>query len=109
MIDGIHHIHLETHNWGKSVAFWLALGYELAEDFGGSGILRPSGAGQPYLYLEEVSPDASPGMDLYLNATQEFAPASPVRAGDWHDSHWETRLLDVTDPDGRVFTLQSGG
>ena len=110
MIDGIHHIHVETHNWGKSVAFWQALGYELAEDFGGSGILRATAPGQPYLYLEEVSPDATPAMQFFLNASEEFAPAKPVVCdGGWHDSHWDTRLLEVTDPDGRTFIAQVAG
>ena len=108
MIDGIHHVHVETHNWGKSVAFWKALGYELEEDFGGSGILRPSAAGQPYVYLDEISPNEAPGIHLYLNATEEFVPAPPVESDGWHDSHWGTRLLNVSDPDGRSFVLQAG-
>jgi hypothetical protein len=42
--DSIHHIYVGTHNWGKSVAFWRALGFELEEDRGKtSALLRPRG------------------------------------------------------------------
>jgi hypothetical protein len=27
--QGLEHVYLETHNWGKSVAFWKALGFRL--------------------------------------------------------------------------------
>ena len=26
--QGFEHLYLETHNWGKSVAFWKALGFK---------------------------------------------------------------------------------
>ncbi len=107
MIDGIHHVYVETHNWGKSVAFWQVLGYTLDEDHGTSGILRPSGVGQPYLYLAEVPPDHRPTVQLYVNVAYEFDPPSPVEATEpWADSHWGTRVLKVQDPDGREHTLQ---
>ena len=52
--DSIHHIYIETHNWGKSVAFWRELGFELDEDPGKtSALLRPRGGG-PYIYLAEI-------------------------------------------------------
>jgi hypothetical protein len=28
-IQGVRHLYIETHNWGKSVAFWKELGFEL--------------------------------------------------------------------------------
>ncbi len=51
---GIHHIYIETHNWGKSVAFWRALGFELEEDRGKPpGLLRLRGGG-PYIHVAEI-------------------------------------------------------
>lgn len=45
-VTGVHHLYLETHNWGKTVAFWTELGFTLEDDFGGSGILRAPGGGR---------------------------------------------------------------
>jgi hypothetical protein len=109
MIDGIHNVYVETHNWGKSAAFWQAMGYTLAEDHGTSGIFRASAPGQPYIYLAEVPPEQAPVIQLYLHATEEFMPASPARVdGGWEDSHWGTRLLTVHDPDDRALVVQVG-
>ncbi len=110
-VTGIHDVYLETHNWGKTVAFWQALGYRLELDLGKSGILRSDDPAQPYLFVEEVSPDRQPVIELYLKATQEFAPGAPAEVvgdGTWEDSHWGTRLLPVRDPDGRTHWLQVG-
>jgi hypothetical protein len=109
VVDGIQHVYIETHNWGKSAAFWKALGYQLEEEHGQSGLFRPIGVGQPYIYLAEVPPEQPPRLQLYLHASEEFVPAPPVDAsGAWSDSHWGTRLLPVRDPDGREHVLQVG-
>ena len=68
--DRVHHIYIETHNWGKSVAFWRALGFQLDDDRGTSGMLRAAGGG-PYIYLAEVAADRKPALELYLSATDE--------------------------------------
>ena len=75
--ESIHHIYIETHNWGKSVAFWRALGFQLSDDRGTSGMLRPSGGG-PYIYLAEVPADRKAAVELYLAATDETAPERPA-------------------------------
>ena len=50
---GLEGLVFETHNWGKSVAFWQALGYELEfETDHHSGQLRHP-AGGPYIFLAE--------------------------------------------------------
>ena len=73
--DGIHHIYVETHNLGESVAFWRALGFQLDDDRGTSGMLRAAGGG-PYIYLAEVPADRKPAVELYLSATDETATAT---------------------------------
>ncbi len=51
--SGIDGVLIETHNWGKSVAFWKGLGYELElETDHHSGRLRHP-AGGPYVFLAE--------------------------------------------------------
>ena len=108
-VDRVHHIYIETHNWGKSAAFWRALGFVLDEDRGTSGLLRPRGGG-PYIYLAEVPPDREPAIQLYLNAIDESAPAAPVEVvAPFSPTHWGTREMAVRDPDGRVVKLESRG
>ena len=104
--DSIHHIYIETHNWGKSVAFWRALGFELDDDRGTSGMLRaPSGG--PYIYLAEVPADRRPAMELYLSAEDETPPARPAEVvAPFAATHWGTREMAVRDPDGRLVKLE---
>ncbi len=46
--NGIEGLVVETHNWGKSVAFWRDLGYELEEP----ALLRHRDGG-PFIFLVE--------------------------------------------------------
>ena len=104
--ESIHHIYIETHNWGKSVAFWRALGFLLDDERGTSGLLRPSGGG-PYIYLAEVPADRKPAMELYLSATDETAPERPVEVvAPFSATHWGTSEMAVRDPDGRLVKLE---
>ena len=105
--DRVHHIYIETHNWGKSVAFWRALGFQLDDDSGPSGMLRPGGGG-PYVYLAEVPADREPRMELYLAATDETPPARPAEVvAPFATTHWGTREMAVRDPDGRTVKLEA--
>lgn len=107
--DSIHHIYIETHNWGKSVAFWRALGFQLDEDRGTSGMLRPRGGG-PYIYLAEVPADRKPAIELYLSATDETPPERPAEVvAPFAPTHWGTREMAVRDPDGRLVKLETPG
>ena len=33
MTEGVEYVYRETHDWGKTVKFWLEFGYELARDW----------------------------------------------------------------------------
>ena len=104
--DRVHHIYMETHNWGKSVAFWRALGFQLDDDRGTSGLLQPPGGG-PYIYLAEVPADQEPAMHLYLAATDEAVPERPAEiVAPFAATHWGTREMAVRDPDGRLVKLE---
>jgi len=107
--DRVHHIYIETHNWGKSVAFWRALGFQLDDDRGTSGMLRGAGGG-PYIYLTEVPADRKPSVELYLAATDETAPPRPAEVvAPFAATHWGTREMAVRDPDGRLVKLETRG
>jgi hypothetical protein len=105
---GIEHIYLETHNWGKAVAFWQALGFKLDfETDHGSGQLVASNGTR--LFIAETSPEDPVGMDVYLGADQAGVPApDPVDVVfDWTPTHWGTRVMTVRDPDGRLFRIEA--
>ena len=105
-VNSLHHVYVETHNWGKSVAFWRALGFELEEDRGTSGLLRAQGGG-PYIYLAEVPQTDKPSLELYLEAADEAAPERPVEVVEpFTSTHWGTRVMSVRDPDGRLVKLE---
>ena len=107
-VTGIHHLLVETHNWGKSAKFWQELGWELAEDHGTSGKLVRRGGG-PYIWLNEVAPTKTPVIDVYFDLEADgFAPRGPVQVVEaLATTHWGTRLMTVRDPDGRLVRLQA--
>ncbi|HKY76436.1 MAG TPA: VOC family protein [Acidimicrobiia bacterium] len=105
---GFEHIYLETHNWGKAVAFWQALGFKLDfETDHGSGQLVASNGTR--LFIAETSPEDPAGMDVYLGADQAGVPA-PEGVDvvfDWTPTHWGTQVMTVRDPDGRLFRIEA--
>lgn len=107
---GVQHLYLETHNWGKSVAFWQALGFKLDfETDHNSGQLVASNGTR--LFIAEASPGDPVGMDVYLGA-DEAGAAAPENVDvvfDWTPTHWGTRVLTVRDPDGRLFRIEAPG
>jgi catechol 2,3-dioxygenase-like lactoylglutathione lyase family enzyme len=108
-VTGIHHLLVETHNWGKTAAFWRELGWELVEDHGTSGKLVAPGGGA-YIWLHEVAPDVTPSVDIYFEVqdAERFAPKPPVEiVAPFATTHWGTKLMEVRDPDGRIVRLQA--
>ena len=69
---GFSHFYVETHNWGRAVAFWKRLGYELEFDTGhNSGMLRnPAGGGT--VFVAEQSIEDPLATELYLSAGADY-------------------------------------
>jgi hypothetical protein len=99
--QGISHLYVETHNWGKSVAFWEALGFKLEfeTDHHSGQLVAANGT---KVFIAEQSPQDPPGMDVYLStAAGGVAPPPNVEVVfDWTATHWDTQVLTVRDPDG---------
>ncbi len=109
MTRGIEYVYLETHNFGKTVKFWQGLGFALDLDLGRSGrLVNPDGGSA--IFIEEVPADRPLANQLYLRAASPDArPEAPAEiAKDWHPSHWGTRLMELSDPDGRRVVMQHG-
>ena len=107
---GIEGLLISTHNWGKSVAFWQGLGYELEfETDHHSGQLRHPRGG-PYLFIAEVPEHAPTGLTPFVgvDAAEQFQPPSAARVERaFADQHWGVSEMLLRDPDGRQISVQA--
>jgi len=102
--EGIEGWLIETHNWGKTVAFWKGLGYHLEfETDHHSGQMRHA-AGGPYLFIAE----RPPGQPLQIipavgvkEAAQFTPPPSATVLHPFEKQHWPALQMLLQDPDGR--------
>jgi catechol 2,3-dioxygenase-like lactoylglutathione lyase family enzyme len=107
--EGIESVMIETHNWGRSVRFFKALGYEVDfETDHNSGLLR-NGSG-PYLFVAEVPASQPTEARVVLRAEdadtfQLDAEVEMVSA--FEATHWGTRVMVVRDPDGRLWNIEA--
>ena len=102
-IQGLEYVYLETHDWAITQAFWTKFGYVLDLDLGHGGQLVNKADGSR-LFFKEVPRDQPPSVQLYLRCDEEVELDG---GSGWVDSHWETRLNEVIDPDGRTVVIQS--
>ena len=105
---GVSHLNLETHNYGKTVAFWQSLGFsmEFETDHNSGMLVGPNGS---HVFIAErpwLDPVAT---DIYLDAGTGGGPA-PDGAEvvfDWTATHWSTQVMTLRDPDGRLIRLEA--
>lgn len=107
---GIDGVLVETHNWGKSVAFWQSLGFvlELETDHHSGRLRHP--AGGPYIFIAE-RPAEQPlqvVLGLRVDAAAAFAPpTSGTINKPFANTHWGTQQMLLADPDGRVVSVEA--
>jgi len=102
--EGIEGFLIETHNWGKTVAFWQGLGYEIQfETDHHSGELRHASGG-PYLFIAERPVDQPlhivPAVAV-KDASQFVPPSSATVLHPFEEQHWPALQMMLADPDGR--------
>jgi catechol 2,3-dioxygenase-like lactoylglutathione lyase family enzyme len=108
--NGIEGIMIETHNWGATVAFWQALGFELEfETDHHSGQLRHASGG-PFLFVAE-RPEGHVLETQPIVAVVEAATFEPPSAGGvdrpFEPQHWDVTEMVLLDPDGRRISAQA--
>jgi hypothetical protein len=107
--SGIEGLVIETQNWGKTVAFWQALGYQVEFETGrNSGRLRHP-AGGPYLFVVERPDSQAPEIQPLVGASGTGAfepPAAGTVDQPFTDRHWGVAEMLLRDPDGRRVTVQ---
>lgn len=110
--EGIEGLLVETHNWGKTVAFWQALGYVLEfETDHHSGQLRHPRGG-PFVFVAERPEGSELRIQLSLGV-RDAASFSPPSAGKvvrgFERQHWGALEMLVADPDGREWSVHAPG
>lgn len=107
---GIEGFYVETHNWGKSVAFWKALGFELKfETNHHSGELRHPEGG-PYIFLAErpASKELEFVPVLMVESEKSFqVPKSGQVARAFKKEHWGVMEMQLLDPDRRLLRVHA--
>jgi len=108
--DGIAGLLIETHNWGKTVAFWQGLGYVLEfETDHHSGQLRHP-AGGPYLFIAERPAHQAlkimPALQVGDAATFEPPRAATV-VRPFAPQHFPVLEMMLHDPDGREISIHA--
>ncbi len=107
---GIEGILIETHNWGKSVAFWKQLGFELVfETDHHSGQLRHP-AGGPYIFLAERPANQKIEIKLGLSvgdARLFAAPPAGKVVRPFIKEHWGVMQMLLSDPDGHEVSIEA--
>jgi hypothetical protein len=108
--EGIDGILIETHNWGKTVAFWQDLGYEVEfETDHHSGRLRHPRGG-PYLFVAERPHDHPLQLVLGVavaNAAQFTPPRTGTVVRPFEKQHWPALQMLLGDPDGRQLAVEA--
>jgi hypothetical protein len=107
---GVEGLIVETRNWGKTVAFWQALGYRVEFETGrNSGRLEHPDGG-PYLFVVE-RPDAPDPQIQPLVGASDADSFQPPRAGTVEQTftarHWGAAEMLLRDPDGRRVSIQA--
>src|ERR1700754_4730401 len=101
---GIEGLLFETHNWGKTVAFWNSLGYELEFEIDHhSGQLRHPRGG-PYLFIAERPDEHALRLVPAIGVKDASAFSPPKSATVLHGfepQHWPALEMALADPDGR--------
>ena len=107
---GIEGLYVETHNWGKTVAFWQALGFVLQfETDHHSGQLEHP-AGGPFIFVAErpASQDLETYPVIAVNDATAFTASDAIPIDQpFTPQHWQRMESFARDPDGRRLSLQA--
>jgi catechol 2,3-dioxygenase-like lactoylglutathione lyase family enzyme len=99
---GIEGLIIQTSNWGKTVAFWQALGYRVEFETG-----RNSGG--PYLFVVERPAGPAPEIQPLVGAASADSfqpPAAGTVEHAFTDRAWGAAEMLLRDPDGRHVSIQ---
>ena len=103
--NGIEGLIVDTHNWGKSVAFWRELGYVLEDSL----VLRHR-AGGPFIYLIEQpeTQELEIRPIVGIEDSETFTPpTAAIVQRNFEPQHWGVCEMLLLDPDDRGISVQA--
>jgi hypothetical protein len=107
---GVEGLIIETRNWGKTVAFWQALGYQVEFETGRNSGRLEHPAGGPFLFVVERPGGQDPEIQP-LVGTSDPGSFQPPTAGTveqpFTGRHWGAAEMLLRDPDGRHISIQA--
>ena len=108
--QGIEGLYIETHNWGKTVAFWQAMGYEL--DVRDGSRFRSADPSLRWPLLVRRRATASKSLETYPivrtdDASTFTSPTGAAIDKPFTPEHWGVVEMQVVDPDGRHVSVQA--
>jgi len=110
---GIDGLLIETHNWGKTVAFWKSLGFvvDFETDHRSGRLTHPAGGpGGPWIFVAERPGShvlrVVPGLSV-ASASEFTPPASGTVERGFALEHWGNLQMLLTDPDGREVSVEA--
>lgn len=107
---GVEGLIIQTRNWGKTVAFWRALGYQVDFETGRNSGRLVHPAGGPYLFVVERPGSEDPEIQP-LVGTGDPDSFQPSAAGTvehpFAGRHWGAAEMLLRDPDGRHVSIQA--
>jgi hypothetical protein len=106
MSTELHHLYREIARWTESVGFWSRLAFSFEQQWGS----EPHRAGtlvngNARVVLAEVAPGSDPSEATFLE-TSDIVDLSHATETAIVDTHWGTRMVSVTDPDGRTYNFE---
>ena len=115
-VRALDHLYLETRSFDTAVAFWTALGFELAERWGDEGhragrlvsgsasVVLAEGRAPAQVVHFRVAPGSLDALAASLGGNADLKVVTPLEA-----THWGTRWLRVQDNDRRIYALEETG
>ena len=103
-------MYVETHNWGKTVAMWQQLGFDLEfeTDHHSGQLTHP--AGGPYVFVAE-RPESHELVRYPIlgveDSTTFTVPAAATVERPFEPQHWNVVESLVRDPDDALLSLQA--
>ena len=100
------HLYRETHHWADSGAWWGNLGFAFAQQWGEhphrAGTLVK---GATTVVLAEIPAADEPSASTFY-ATDHINEVARQLGSEVVDTHWGTRMVTATDPDGRTYNFE---
>lgn len=107
---GIDTVLVETHNFGKTVAFWKGLGYELEfeTDHHSGRLVHPGGGAAIFVAERPSEQPLQAVLGVSIASARGFEPPpSGTVTQPFQKQHWGALQMLVADPDGRTVAIEA--